>query len=176
MARYATDAPTPPLKEVLRCGFEPCSLVWRRLSRPGPVPEFCSDRCKQADYRARLRLPNKQARAAHVAARRRRRREWEDFERAEWLRFERDFHDRSNRFFNEPPRGAAGMSVEQARATIFKLADMIDDGSVSVVRAYRCALKRSHTDTAGVSAEEAKRLLAELQQARRVLEATGTWP
>ncbi|MBO2464931.1 J domain-containing protein [Actinomadura violacea] len=176
MARYATDPPMPPVEEVLRCGFEPCSLVWRRLSRPGPTPEFCSDRCKQADYRARLRLPNKQARAAHVAARQCRRRKWEHFEREEWLRFERDFHDQSGRFFNEPPWGSAGMSVGEARAAIFKLADTADDGSVSVVRAYRRALKRSHTDTAGVSTEEAKKLLAELQKARQILEDAGAWP
>lgn len=36
---------------VQRCECAWCGLAWNRLPKPGPVPRFCSDACKQANWR-----------------------------------------------------------------------------------------------------------------------------
>jgi hypothetical protein len=82
MARREVDegAVVPRPVQVLRCELEECGRVWRRVERPGPAPRFCSDACKQTNYR-RVRKLGVRERRAYEAAQHRRRQEWEDHER-----------------------------------------------------------------------------------------------
>jgi hypothetical protein len=69
---------------VLRCEHEPCSRVWQKMMMgAGRPPRFCSDRCKQANYRAMAKL-GAAGKAALKARQETRRQAWESHEAAAW--------------------------------------------------------------------------------------------
>ncbi|WP_157964105.1 hypothetical protein [Actinocorallia populi] len=53
---------------------------------------------------------------------------------------------------------------------MFRLADLVDDGTVPLTRAFRAASKRCHPDLGGDAAD-----LDALVKAREVLERAGAW-
>jgi len=67
-----TSVPADDSTQPLSCGL--CGLGWNRPRKPGRVPRYCSDRCKQAAWRQRV--GPEEYRRRERASEQRRRRAW----------------------------------------------------------------------------------------------------
>ncbi|MFE3557277.1 DnaJ domain-containing protein [Streptomyces sp. NPDC059193] len=100
-------------------------------AREGHWKEYCSAACKQRAYRERRREEAEQARRFHEEQRRRR---------------EHEEQARSR------PGGGSGAGAPrsatsaEARAVVFTLAKLRDDGTTTLKKAYRAAAKKWHPD------------------------------
>jgi curved DNA-binding protein CbpA len=63
------------------------------------------------------------------------------------------------------------MTVTEARRTIFRIAELVDDGHRTVKSAYRTASRKLHPDTGASAAQEEQFKLLSL--AKSVLEKAG---
>ena len=73
-ARHVRSVPAQQGVAVQRVECERCGLSWNRPRRPGRVPRYCSDACKQAAWRDRVgpeEYNRRRRRAAAELARRR---------------------------------------------------------------------------------------------------------
>lgn len=68
MARQVRSQPEQDGAVLQRLTCTNCGLGWNRRSQPGRVPSYCSDSCKQANFRTRLGSQeyNKRRRAAEA--------------------------------------------------------------------------------------------------------------
>lgn len=193
MARWdANEEPEPwERASVLRCWHEPCSRVWQRLERTGPVPRYCSDACKQKNHRL-TRPMSKTAKGKHLRAQKARAADWETFEAADWLwaaqeaRRQREEQERTRRAYEQFQedtswwRSRAGGSAwsafvpgqdqRTARDTVFRFAQLDDDGTVPLQRAFRAASRRCHPDLGGDRDD-----FEALVKARELLESAAAW-
>lgn len=122
-----------------------CELEWNRVPRPGRVPRFCSDACKQAHWRA-AQGSNFHRRQAESRRRTRRARLVEDHRRL-WEEIQKD---------------GKTLSAQEAWSTLRRLAGA-NSGDVKTL--HRAAAAAWHPDKAG--GDETVFLV--VQEARRVL-------
>lgn len=169
MARHEVSREYTPQGRValLRCEYEDCGRVWWRPERPGPRPRWCSDACKQADYRRRQSLSDA-ARRAYLARQEQRRRAWRSHEATAWLLADQE---RRHRAEEAGDRVGVGVRAEEddlddARAIVFLLAG-VDEGDVAFSDAFVLATQR----TADSPAVVRSRLL----EAKLLLQAAGRW-
>ncbi len=104
------------------------------LMREGHFKQFCSDACKQRAYRERRRQEAEQRVWEEQARRRRQEQSYQD----QWQEQQRAGRGRHGR--------TAWTSAAEARELVFRLAELRDDGIVTLKRAYRVAARLWHPD------------------------------
>lgn len=125
-------------------------------AREGHWREYCSPACKQRAYRDRRREEAEQARRFHEEQSRRRERE----------------EEARSRSGGGPDAGGSRPATEaEARATVFALAELHDDGTTTLKKAYRVAAKKWHPDVNHSSA--ANETFKQLEGAAAVLRRLG---
>ncbi|MBH1939235.1 hypothetical protein I5Q34_34105 [Streptomyces sp. AV19] len=137
-------------------GFE-----WVR-ARAGDAAQrlYCSSACKQGAYRERQRVTREQREREE----RFRREEWERAQRQrDRERRERQEREREQRRQRERASSGGGggryrssgrrdgMTSSEARRVVFEMAGLVDDGTVTLKKAYRAAARRHHPDAGGDS-------------------------
>ncbi len=143
-----TQKRSSPRSERLVCE---CGFSWTRLVQPGRSPRWCSDACKQRGYReeVKARAAEEAARAEEEAAWRRWQEEWEA--RQQQRRQEEEQRQQraaggSGGSYSSAGRRPGRLSVAEARALVFKLAKLADNGATTLKRAYWTAAKLHHPD------------------------------
>ncbi|WP_138907320.1 J domain-containing protein [Streptomyces chryseus] len=143
--------------------------------------DYCSDACKQRAYRDRRREEAEQARRAWEEHQRwqqeeqRQRREQEQRRQEEERRRRQEEQARRSKGStgagqqrNAGAEYRRPTTAAEARAVVFSLAGLRDDGTVTLKKAYREAFKRWHTDTNGTA--EAKEMSKRLGEALALLQ------
>ncbi|WP_406517568.1 hypothetical protein [Streptomyces sp. NBC_00134] len=156
------DAGTPMSSACDRCGT---SFAWV-MARAGHWRDYCSAACKQAEYRARRRD------AQEAEEERRRQQEWR-----------RRYEERARQSAGSSHSSSGGhagsgghrrrstLTVAEARAVLFRLAELVDDGTTTIKRAYRIAALKVHPDVSGGEGEAFKLL----DHAATLLRSAGLW-
>ncbi|MET8978991.1 hypothetical protein ABZX85_25565 [Streptomyces sp. NPDC004539] len=98
-----------------------CGLAWNRLPKPGRAPRFCSDACKQANWRARAALAR-------------------DDRREQVARFHAEW---------DQITAATPMPPERAVPLLRELADADPSSWLPVPRLYKTAAAAWHPDRPG---------------------------
>ncbi|MER8073171.1 J domain-containing protein [Streptomyces sp. NPDC094034] len=134
MARQVRSVREQEGVAVQRLECAQCELSWNRPRKPGPVPRFCSDACKQANWRDRV---------GKQEYNRRRRESTERRARASQIR---SYHAEFDRITAATPLPAG-----RAFPLLHELAGTIRSASdpASLVRLYRTASVAWHPDKPG---------------------------
>lgn len=131
-----------------------CGYSWRRPVQGGRRPRWCGDACKQRAYRDRLRSSAWSSAAAGGDA---------------WSWWEDLLGGGGGTGWAGTPFGSwSSQDTAAARATVYRLAGLADDGAVALKRAYRRAARRTHPDVADGDLEDFKVLEAAVDLLKRV--------
>lgn len=146
--------------EYAQCGGCGKDFYWER-SRADQERLYCSSACSQAAYRRRVKEAAQERERKEEERRRRRRESRERAKRKtedEWYDFSSSGGGGSWQGRDDSSAGGGSGSswrgayvdpVTEARATVYRLAKLLDDGMVPLKRAYRTAAKLHHPDVSG---------------------------